>query len=159
MSMIVDPKEMYNKVVLPLFEKLEANCDQFIITGSLALYFHGFDVYPKDVDLIIKNPDNAAKMYLNSLVKENPAFSHIKDTYKVVFDAEYQFFIEKIRVDIFTKYTNRNRNKSFLRTIDGVRINTLQNIFYAKDMLGRDKDIEALARYKDYLFNIEEAPF
>lgn len=145
-----NPNKLFRNAVVPLYNLLNKHCDQIILTGSLALYFYGFDESPNDVDLIIINPDTMCVAELISLEKENPAFSIVKTEYGVSFTAKYQFFYENARVDIF--YETETKKCLNYNTIP---INPIFDIFEAKRRLDRDKDWKRLSMYQEYLFPLD----
>ena len=121
-------------------------CDKLVITGSLALEFHGFRVEKNDVDLILVNPDKASVEMLKRLQEENPTpYGH-----KYPGTLPISFIMEEIYVDIFIydndyEYTELKAQGFFIAKID--------QIVSAKVSLNREKDWVSLARLARQIFN------
>lgn len=156
--------EIYKLVVLPLFLALE--CEQFFITGSLALDFHGFTVpTAHDVDIVVINPSDLAKRKLERYVSKNPTYDK-NETGSIGRDgvlkemnivAAYQFkWLGTIPVDVFTY--EKPVPGLLSQTSDGILIYPIYKIIDAKLQLGRDKDYTQLkALGKQFIQDIPKA--
>lgn len=139
-------KQAYSEIVVPLFEAWEPLCNRFIITGSLALHYHGLTLQePKDVDLIMLGITDKGKAMLSNLQKlRNPEYPDSDILYSIKF--------KNVDVDVFLNRIATDSN--FLYTVDGIRVDTIQNVIKAKQKIGRSKDIEAINNFKSQIFGI-----
>jgi hypothetical protein len=49
-------EKKYRKAIRELHTMISPHVDQFILTGSCALYYYGFNTPPKDIDLVVVAP-------------------------------------------------------------------------------------------------------
>lgn len=146
-------KQAYSEIVVPLFEAWEPLCNRFIITGSLALYYHGLILpNPKDVDLIMLGLNDKGKAVLSNLQKQrNPDYPESETLYSISYKG--------IDVDIFLNRIASDSN--FLYTVDMIRVDTIQNVIKAKQRINRTKDTQAIDNLRYQIFGSFpfEAPF
>lgn len=122
------------------------SCDQFILTGSIALKFHGLDIdSASDIDIILVNPTEECKKIIEKLEKK----SNRRNTYKL--NDAYFFEHEGVKIDIFIKTTKMN-----CCSYEGVFINPIKNIVEAKKKLARTKDFAQLRKIASSIFTEKE---
>lgn len=108
-------------------------CEQFIVTGSLALSKYGLVEPSKvgDLDLLLINPTKETKDLLERLQKDNPA-----DTLPSGGSVSFIFMHEKTKIDIFFE----EKKIDNLPLINGVFFNRIDRIIQAKKKSNRLKD-------------------
>jgi hypothetical protein len=124
-------------LVIKLREEFKNHCEQFIITGGVALELYGL-VKPEDVhdvDLIIIKPDHLALEKLSTL----QLVSGIKDRSEYLTQLNkglYRFELKGVEIDVFIENTVKENALWF----DYVRVNPILDIFNAKKRMNRKKD-------------------
>lgn len=108
-------------------------CEQFILTGSTALQFHGLVETSSDVDIILVNPTDECKKIIEKLKEK----SNMQNTYKA--NVAYIFEHEGVKIDIFIETT-----KTDCCSYEGVFINPIKKIVEAKKKIARIKDFAQL---------------
>ena len=112
------------------------SCDQFILTGSIALQFHGVVVNSaSDIDIILINPSDECKTILEKLQEK----SNKKPTYGG--SVAYMFEYEGVKIDIFIQH-----EKIDCCSYEGVFINPIKKIVEAKKKIARTKDFAQLRK-------------
>ena len=128
-------------------------CEQFLLTGSLALNLIGFNCLVKDIDLKIVNPSEHSITILRNLEKEFPPVkqSLYPDNNTI------RFTHEGIGVDIFIE---KEKIKTSIFTKSNIEITPLNYIVKAKKSMNRAKDMLQLRNLsKDILSNEEMNKF
>ena len=110
-------------------------CEQFILTGSTALQFHGLVETSSDVDIILVNPTDECKKIIEKLEEK----SNTQNTYKA--SVAYIFEHEGVKIDIFIETT-----KTDCCSYEGVFINPIKKIVEAKKKIARTKDFAQLRK-------------
>ena len=110
-------------------------CEQFILTGSTALQFHGLVETSSDVDIILVNPTDECKKIIEKLEEK----SNTQNTYKA--SVAYIFEHEGVKIDIFIETT-----KTDCCSYEGVFINPIKKIVEAKKKIARIKDFAQLRK-------------
>lgn len=124
--------------------------DNFILTGSTALAFHGLANMGEcnDLDLIIVNPSATALDVLTKLQLANPSKKH-SDTSPV----NYSFLYEGVKVDIWVVQSFDDANPTF--TKDGVQLANIASIVKSKLSYGRPKDWIQLMKLSKKIYNAD----
>lgn len=134
---------MYQKI---LYLKTILNAEQFVLTGSNALKLMGFDVTPKDIDVILYNPAPGIIEIMESLAKQYPPTR----PGKYPTPNTYRWKQEGTDVDVFVEKTIIN---SSLMTKEGIFVNPIQRIVIAKINFRRLKDWSQLKHLANQIFN------
>ena len=121
------------------------SCDQFILTGSTALKFHGLVDSASDIDIILINPSEDCKTILEKLQEK----SNKKNTYGG--SVAYMFDHEGVKIDIFIETT-----KIDCCSYEGVFISTIKKIVEAKKKIGRTKDFAQLRKIASSILTEKE---
>ena len=121
------------------------SCDQFILTGSTALKFHGLVDSASDIDIILINPSEDCKTILEKLQEK----SNKKPTYGG--SVAYMFDHEGVKIDIFIQH-----EKIDCCSYEGVFINPIKKIVEAKKKIGRTKDFAQLRKIASSILTEKE---
>lgn len=124
---------MKEKLEIVKYYRELLECDQFLLTGSLALKCYGLAKESKDIDIIIVNPTKDTYLTLDRIgVRQISAIDYPSTLRR------YCFIEDKsgIKIDIFIE-TSKITN---CVNIDGVELNTLERIVKAKKEANRMKD-------------------
>lgn len=121
------------------------SCDQFILTGSTALKFHGLVDSASDIDIILINPTEDCKTILEKLQEK----SNKKNTYGG--SVAYMFEHEGVKIDIFIQL-----EKIDCCSYEGVFINPIKKIVEAKKKMGRTKDFAQLRKIASSILTEKE---
>ncbi len=107
-------------------------CDKFIVTGSLALAYHGFRVSVKDLDIILVRPTEEANALLKKLKEDNPI------PFKPIYpeDNPVSFMFEDQVIDVFIA----SENEPTELMAEGFYIARIDHIIKAKKRQNRPKD-------------------
>jgi hypothetical protein len=150
------------------FEKIickyqsEFKCEQFIVTGSYALYRMGLieKQTVNDIDIILYSPtEDAKEIIANYASKYPPSSQTVNDiTPKKVYD--YSCFISPdmdkcLKIDIFLA-KNAQANSELLMTPEGFFITNSAQIFQSKRKMGRMKDYISLYRIREKIMTDTE---
>ena len=136
---------MKNLEIIKHYQTIFA-CDQFILTGSTALKFHGFDVNSaSDIDIILINPTEDCKTILEKLQEK----SNKKNTYGG--SVAYMFEHEGVKIDIFIQH-----EKIDCCSYECVFINPIKKIVEAKKNIGRTKDFAQLSKIASSILTEKE---
>lgn len=111
------------------------SCDQFILTGSTALKFHGLVDSASDIDIILVNPTEECKKIIEKLEEK----SNKQNTYKS--SVAYIFEHEGVKIDIFIETA-----KTDCCSYEGVFLNPIKKIVEAKKKIARTKDFAQLRK-------------
>ena len=120
-------------------------CDQFILTGSTALKFHGLVDSSSDIDIILINPSDECKTILEKLQEK----SNKKPTYGG--SVAYMFEYEGVKIDIFIQH-----EKIDCCSYEGVFIDPIKKIVEAKKKMARTKDFAQLRKIASSIFTEKE---
>ena len=120
-------------------------CDQFILTGSTALKFHGLVDSSSDIDIILINPSKECETILEKLQEK----SNKKPTYGG--SVAYMFEHEGVKIDIFIQ-----NEKIDCCSYEGVFINPIKKIVEAKKKIGRTKDFAQLRKIASSILTEKE---
>lgn len=120
-------------------------CEQFILTGSTALQFHGLVDSASDIDIILVNPTEECKKIIEKLEEK----SNKQNTYKA--SVAYIFEHEGIKIDIFIETT-----KTDCCSYEGVSINPINRIVAAKKKSARLKDFAQLRKMAFSILTADE---
>lgn len=104
--------------------------ERFVITGSLALSLHGFDVPVNDIDIILSNPSEAA---LEQLARLQLEFPTVTQPYR---QDLFMFKWNDTKVDIFINKLPENTKLQW----EGFDVASVAHITQAKKEIGRLKD-------------------
>lgn len=135
---------MENLQIIKHYQTIFA-CDQFILTGSTALKFHGLVDSASDIDIILINPTEDCKTILEKLQEK----SNKKNTYGG--SVAYMFEHEGVKIDIFIETT-----KIDCCSYEGVFINPIKKIVEAKKNIGRTKDFAQLRKIASSILTEKE---
>lgn len=124
-------------------------CEQFLLTGSLALNLIGFNCLVKDIDIKIVNPSEHSVTMLKNLEKEFPPVrpSLYSDNTTI------RFTHEGVGVDIFIE---KEKIKTSITTRNNIEITPLSYIVKAKKSMNRAKDMIQLRNLTKELLTNEE---
>ena len=120
-------------------------CEQFILTGSTALQFHGLVDSASDIDIILVNPTEECKKIIEKLEEK----SNKKNTYKA--NVAYIFEHEGVKIGIFIETT-----KTDCCSYEGIFINPINKIVEAKKKIARIKDFAQLRKISKSILSDEE---
>jgi len=120
-------------------------CEQFILTGSTALQFHGLVETSSDVDIILVNPTDECKKIIEKLEEK----SNTQNTYKA--SVAYIFEHEGVKIDIFIETT-----KTDCCSYEGVFIDPIYRIVAAKKKIARTKDFAQLRKIASSILTEKE---
>lgn len=120
-------------------------CEQFILTGSTALKFHGLVDSASDIDIILINPSDECIKMLEKLEEK----SNRQKTYKE--NIIYMFDHEGVKIDVFIKH-----EKVECCSYEGVFINPIKKIVEAKKKIGRTKDFAQLRKIASSILTEKE---
>ena len=122
-------------------------CEQFVLTGSLALHYMGLSPQPNDIDVVLVNPTGESKSILKRLSEEFPSET------KFNYDGKgYIFMLNGVKVDVFFEDKKREAHLN----IEGVVISTVPKIIEAKKSYNRMKDWVQLRKISRTIFKEEE---
>lgn len=123
----------------------------FVLTGSLALAYHGLLEFSeaKDLDIILIKPDETAKKVLKNLTEANPSPKHKEGS-----PVSYSFIIESVKIDVWV--VDSYPTERLIRTEDDIRISTIKEIVKAKKSYNRSKDWVQLMQLSRKIFNPNE---
>ena len=135
---------MENLQIIKHYQTIFA-CDQFILTGSTALKFHGLVDSSSDIDIILINPTEDCKTILEKLQEK----SNKKNTYGG--SVAYMFEHEGVKIDIFIQL-----EKIDCCSYEGIFINPIKKIVEAKKKIGRTKDFAQLRKIASSILTEKE---
>ena len=124
-------------------------CEQFLLTGSLALNLIGFNCLVKDIDIKIVNPSEHSLTMLKNLEKEFPPSrpSLYPDNNTI------RFTHEGIGIDVFIE---KEKIKTSITTKYNIELAPLNHIVKAKKSMNRAKDILQLRNLSKEILSNEE---
>ena len=120
-----------NNVEIVKHLKTLIDCDQFVLTGSMALSYLGFKKPIKDIDIIAVNIKNID--LLKKLEEENPPYNKSQYQSKDIF----RFVIDGICIDVFMQAKKVNTQ---IQTEDGILLAPINHIVEEKIKMNRPKD-------------------
>ena len=123
-------------------------CDQFVLTGSLALHYMGLCPKPNDIDIILVNPTEESKNILKRLSEENPA----ETQFNYPGQKGYIFMLDGTKIDVF--FSEKKRVSKV--NVDGIDISNIPDIVRAKKSYGRIKDWIQMRKTSRVIFKEEE---
>ena len=121
------------------------SCEQFILTGSTALQYHGLVETSSDIDIILVNPTEECKNLLEKLQEK----SDFQNVYKG--SLAYMFKHEDTKIDIFIE-----TSKLTCPSYEGVSIYPVNRIIAAKKKIGRLKDFAQLRKIASSILTKKE---
>ena len=121
------------------------SCDQFILTGSTALKFHGLVDSSSDIDIILINPSKECITILEKLQEK----SNKKPTYDG--SVGYMFEHDDVKIDIFFQH-----EKTDCCSYEGIFINPINKIVEAKKKIARTKDFAQLRKIASSILTEKE---
>ena len=121
------------------------SCDQFILTGSTALKFHGLVDSSSDIDIILINPSKECITILEKLQEK----SNKKPTYNG--SVGYMFEHDGVKIDIFFQH-----EKIDCCSYEGVFIKPINKIVEAKKKIARTKDFAQLRKIASSILTEKE---
>lgn len=124
-------------------------CEQFVVTGSLALKYMGMTDKVGDIDIICVNPTEATVELLKRLQNDNPARTKAPE-YKA--EQLYIFQHEGTKIDVFIE---KNRIDTKLK-VENFFISPIDRIVVAKKLYNRAKDWIQLLNMSKKIFNQKE---
>lgn len=140
---------MENLQIIKHYQTIFA-CDQFILTGSTALKFHGLVDSASDIDIILINPSDECIKILEKLEeKSNKQKSNKQNTYKE--NIIYIFDHEGVKIDVFIQH-----EKVECCSYEGIFINPIKKIVEAKKKIGRIKDFAQLRKIASSILTEKE---
>lgn len=107
------------------------DCEQFILTGSTALKYHGLVMSSNDIDIILVNPTNSCLAVLDKLA---PIGEKKKD-----YANARIFKHDEVKIDVFI-----DSAKLDCCSYDGINLSPVRDIIQAKKRIGRLKDFAQL---------------
>ena len=124
---------------------------ELVLTGSLALAYHGLADWDKanDIDLLIINPTPTATEVLKRLTEAHPSKKHSENS-----PVDYNFFYEDVKINVWVKTSFEDKN--YLVTNDGVKIASVSSIVKAKKSYNRPKDFIQLMQIAGRIFDEKE---
>lgn len=135
---------MKNLEIIKHFQTI-LSCDQFILTGSTALKFHGLVDSSSDIDIILINPSEECKTILEKLQEK----SNKKTTYDG--SVAYMFEHDGVKFDIFIQH-----EKIDCCSYEGVFIKPIYSIVAAKKKIARTKDFAQLRKIASSILTEKE---
>lgn len=140
-----------NKLEIAKHYKTLLPCEQFFVTGSTALAYHGLVGFDSvsDLDIVLVNPSEGAKELLSRLQTANPA--NTKPGGKS--EAKFIFMHEGVKIDIFAE----NEVSIGLLSCEGIEFSSIRHIIAAKKRINRMKDFIQLRNLSRLFFKNEEA--
>jgi hypothetical protein len=127
------------------------SAEDFILTGSMALMYHGLVEKAKvnDIDLILVNPSESARAVLDSLQAANPS-----PKFRPGGPVNYSFFYEGTKVDVWIK--NQREEGEIIMTKEGVQLSSVKHIAQAKKNISRPKDWISLMQIAKQIYDPAE---
>lgn len=125
-------------------------CEQFLLTGSQALFCYGLVEEEKvgDLDILLINPTGEALNILSRLQESSPARTKPSDGGEV----SYIFQHGDVKVDIFI---SKEKIQNVLQ-FEGIDLNPIKNIVNAKKKANRAKDWFQLRKLSRIFFKPEQ---
>jgi hypothetical protein len=125
------------------------SCDQFVVTGSFAMFLHGLidEKNVSDLDIILVNPTPETKILLNKLQEAQPA-----KTQPGSGEVSAIFMHDNVKIDVFIL------DKPVTNTLifEGIEVSPVGRIILAKQKYGRMKDWIHLRNMSRLFFKQED---
>jgi len=139
-----------NKIEIAQHYKTLLPCEQFYVTGSTALAYHGLIELSSaaDLDIILVNPTDAAKELLSRLQNDAPA--NTKPSGKA--EVNYIFMHDGTKIDIFVQ----SEKVDGLLSHNGIDFSSIKHIVAAKKRINRVKDWIQLRKLSQVICKYEE---
>jgi hypothetical protein len=139
-----------NKIEIAQHYKTLLPCEQFYVTGSTALAYHGLIELSSavDLDIILVNPTEAAKELLSRLQNDAPATT--KPSAKA--EVNYIFMHDGVKIDIFIQ----SEKVDGLLSHKGIDFSSIKHIIAAKKRINRLKDWVQLRKFSQIFCKQEE---
>ncbi len=141
---------MLNQDFKEFIESLDDKGVHYLVVGGVAIAFHGYPRYTKDIDVWIEmTPENASRM-VEALKQFGFASLGLKEADFLVGDQIIQLGYPPRRIDILTTLAGVEFSKCYpMRVeteVDGVRVNfiDLENLKKSKKAAGRHQDLADL---------------
>ena len=125
-------------LVTTLREQFQGGCDQFLVTGSVAMLLYGLAYQcdePNDLDITMINPTPETIRILQALEAVNP----LPNRPGYGSDELFRFTMQGVQVDVFVE-----KEPVDALWYDWTQINTPMRIIQARAKLGRPKDIKSV---------------
>lgn len=124
--------------------KNDLRCKRMVVGGSMAMYVHGFDVEPHDLDIEIEGADRDSLVALNMMervnrdMKNNSLSEYPEDL------VLYRIKVDDVEVDIWVlDKIDYNR----VVTCNGVEFGDVLSVLKKKMAMDREKDYKTLVNY------------
>lgn len=123
-----------------------------VVGGSMAMYVHGFEVEPHDLDIELENPDKSTLTTLQTMDKVvYEQDNSVKPLYEK-FDGHYRIMILGVYVDVWVlEKIDYNRVVEY----EGFKFGDVISVLKHKMCMHRDKDYKALTKYIEQLISTQ----
>lgn len=141
--------EQANKALEKFSQKVSSD---FIVGGSLALYHHGFECTPHDIDMEVEIGEGE-KNVMETLSMLNETYYGNKDAsiYPAT-EHHYRFCFHGVIFDVWA--VNKFSYKSCMLSGDGIRYADVMSVLRAKRKIGRTKDVNSIADYASQILSL-----
>lgn len=123
-----------------------------VVGGSMAMYVHGFEVEPHDLDIELENPDKSTLITLQTMDKVvYEQDNSVKPLYEK-FDGHYRIMILGVYVDVWVL-----EKIDYKRVVEyqGFKFGDVISVLKHKMRMHRDKDYKALTKYIEHLISTQ----
>jgi hypothetical protein len=123
-----------------------------VVGGSMAMYVHGFEVEPHDLDIELENPDKSTLTTLQTMDKVvYEQDNSVKPLYEK-FDGHYRIMILGVYVDVWVL-----EKIDYKRVVEyqGFKFGDVISVLKHKMRMHRDKDYKALTKYIEQLISTQ----
>lgn len=123
-----------------------------VVGGSMAMYVHGFEVEPHDLDIELENPDKSTLTTLQTIDKVvYEQDNSVKPLYEK-FDGHYRIMILGVYVDVWVL-----EKIDYKRVVEyqGFKFGDVISVLKHKMRMHRDKDYKALTKYIEQLISTQ----
>lgn len=137
--------------VLTIFSNNFKGTDM-VVGGSMAMYVHGFEVEPHDLDIELENPDKSTLITLQTMDKVvYEQDNSVKPLYEK-FDGHYRIMILGVYVDVWVL-----EKIDYKRVVEyqGFKFGDVISVLKHKMRMHRDKDYKALTKHIEQLISTQ----
>lgn len=123
-----------------------------VVGGSMAMYVHGFEVEPHDLDIELENPDKSTLTTLQTMDKVvYEQDNSVKPLYEK-FDGHYRIMILGVYVDVWVL-----EKIDYKRVVEyqGFKFGDVISVLKHKMRMHRDKDYKALTKHIEQLISTQ----
>lgn len=123
-----------------------------VVGGSMAMYVHGFEVEPHNLDIELENPDKSTLTTLQTMDKVvYEQDNSVKPLYEK-FDGHYRIMILGVYVDVWVL-----EKIDYKRVVEyqGFKFGDVISVLKHKMRMHRDKDYKALTKYIEQLISTQ----